>query len=261
MHWFGVKRTVKLGAKSLWMHRLRSTLTTMGIVFGVCSVVAMLAIGEGASRETQKAIEQLGSTNLIIETVKPPQQQANTGDTETILNYGLTYSDAEAIRNTIPDVTVTVPIREIDQQGQYLNRKLPVKIIGTVPWCTEISPVRIIRGRFLSSIDLHYQQNVCVIDDQIARDLFAFDDPMGKDVKIRSSFYRVVGISTTSEAVSTENSFGGNNGFEAVTGSATAMGNIYLPLTTARVRFGEMNFNISGGSRSAEKVELQKNYH
>ncbi len=56
MHWFGVKRTVKLGVKSLWMHRLRSVLTTMGIVFGVCSVVAMLAIGEGASRETQKAI-------------------------------------------------------------------------------------------------------------------------------------------------------------------------------------------------------------
>ncbi len=84
MHWFGVKRTVKLGIKSLWMHRLRSTLTTLGIIFGVCSVIAMLAIGEGASREAQDAIAQLGSTNLIIETVKPPEGQTDTGKTEMV---------------------------------------------------------------------------------------------------------------------------------------------------------------------------------
>ncbi|MHC4756158.1 MAG: ABC transporter permease, partial [Planctomycetota bacterium] len=65
MQWFGIKKTLKLGIKSLWMHKLRSTLTTLGIVFGVCSVIAMLAIGEGASRETQEAIARLGSRNLI----------------------------------------------------------------------------------------------------------------------------------------------------------------------------------------------------
>ncbi len=258
MHWFGVKRTIKLGVKSLWVHRLRSVLTTMGIVFGVCSVVAMLAIGEGASRETQKAIAKLGSTNLIIETIKPPQEQANTGDAERIRNYGLTYSDAESIRNTIPNISVAVPIREIDQQAQYLNRKLPVKIIGTIPWYTEISPVRILRGRFLSSIDLHYQQNVCVIDYQIARDLFTFDDPMGKDVKIRGSYYRIVGISSTLEPITSENGFANKKGLQTITTSAAAMGSIYIPLTTAKTRFGELNYNISGGSRSAEKVELQK---
>ena len=66
---FRLKRTLKLGIKSLWMHRLRSTLTTLGIIFGVCSVIAMLAIGQGASQQAQQAIAQLGSTNLIIETV------------------------------------------------------------------------------------------------------------------------------------------------------------------------------------------------
>ena len=83
MQWFKIKRTIKLGIKSLWVHRLRSTLTMLGIVFGVCSVIAMLAIGEGASKEAQDAIAQLGSTNLIIETAKPPEQQTNSGDVET----------------------------------------------------------------------------------------------------------------------------------------------------------------------------------
>jgi putative ABC transport system permease protein len=78
MRWFSVKRTVKLGIKSLWLHRLRSVLTTLGIVFGVCSVIAMLAIGEGASQATQEVIARLGSTNLIIETVEPPMERADT---------------------------------------------------------------------------------------------------------------------------------------------------------------------------------------
>ena len=62
------------------MHRLRSALTTLGIVFGVCSVIAMLAIGEGASREAQELIARLGSRNLIVETVEPPKERADTSE-------------------------------------------------------------------------------------------------------------------------------------------------------------------------------------
>ena len=257
MRWFGVKRTVKLGLKSLWMHRLRSTLTATGIVFGVCSVIAMLAIGEGASRETQQAIARLGSTNLIVETVEPPQKQTDTGDVETVRNYGLTYSDAESIRNTIPDVEVAVPIRELDQQARHLNRRVAIRIVGTIPWYTEIAPIRMIRGRFLSSIDLHHQQSVCVVDEDVAKSLFAFDDPMGKHLGIRGSFYRVVGVAAASSTTGNGNVF--NSDAAALAGPDTgAVGNIYIPLTTAKVRFGELSVSFSGGSRTASKVELQK---
>ncbi len=194
MRFFGIKRTIKLGIKSLWMHRLRSILTTLGIVFGVCSVVAMLAIGEGASQETQKAIARLGSTNLIVETVKPPKQQADTANVERVNNYGLTYADAESIRNTIPQVQVTVPIRRIEQEARHRNRKVSIIILATIPWYTEISPLEIIRGRFLSSTDIQHQQNVCGIDKNNARDLFMFDDPIGDDISIRGNYYRYVGI-------------------------------------------------------------------
>ncbi|HZI33382.1 MAG TPA: ABC transporter permease, partial [Candidatus Binatia bacterium] len=66
---------MRLGFRSLWQHRLRSLLTVLGIVFGVCSVIAMLAIGEGASYEAQEQIKSLGSQNIIIRSVKPPDEQ------------------------------------------------------------------------------------------------------------------------------------------------------------------------------------------
>jgi len=254
---FRLKRTFKLGIKSLWMHRLRSTLTTLGIVFGVCSVIAMLAIGEGASQEAQRAIARLGSTNLIIETVKPPKKQTDTGDVETIASFGLTYADAESIRSIIPNVQVAVPIREIDQEARYLNRKTTIKIVGTVPWYTEISPVRLMRGRFLSSTDLHHQLAVCVIDDLVARQLFVFDDPLGLDVRIYGGYYRVVGIATQAATEKMTDSFA--KGAAAVSGdSGGVVGNIYIPLTTAKSRFTELTASFSGGSQSVEKVELQK---
>jgi putative ABC transport system permease protein len=256
MFLFRLKHIVRLGAKSLWMHRLRSVLTTLGIVFGVCSVIAMLAIGEGASMAAQQTIAQLGSTNLIVETVKPPEEKTDTGSQQTIEEYGLTYDDAESIRNTIPDVQVVVPIREIDHRARYLTRpEVAIKIIGTIPWYTEISPIRAIRGRFLSSVDLQYRLAVCVIDDRVAQKLFAFDDPLGLDVKIYGSYYRVVGIASQPAPAHTTTAFGAD--LASPGGASGVVGNVYIPLTTAKCRFPELDFRFSGGNRSAEKVELQ----
>ncbi|MBN2456030.1 MAG: ABC transporter permease [Sedimentisphaerales bacterium] len=258
MRWFGVKRTVKLGTKSLLMHGLRSTLTTLGIVFGVSSVIAMLAIGEGASRQAQAAIAELGSTNLIIETVKPPEEKTDTGNVEFLNKYGLTYTDVETIRNTIPDIEVTVPIRQINQEARYQIRpKVAIRLIGTIPWYTEISPINLIRGRFLSSTDINYRLSVCVLDDKVAQELFAFEYPMGKHVRIQGNYYRVVGIVAHSSSGQTNNAFGSEIAKASDTEGGVS-GNIYIPLTTAKCRFPEFNYQFSGGSASAEKVELQK---
>ena len=257
MQLFGIKRTVKLGIKSLWMHRLRSMLTMLGIIFGVCSVIAMLAIGEGASQETQAIITRLGSTNLIIETVELPEERADTGETNRMRSYGLTYKDAESIRNTLKDVEVVVPIREIEQEARYHNRKLGVKIVGSIPWYTEISPIHMLHGRFLSSIDLHQQQSVCVVDEQLVSGLFGFMDPVGKDIQIQGVSYRVVGVAGAPPVGSKQDDFG-NSLPETMGSDSKATGSIYLPLTTAKSRFSEIDFSFSGGSQSLEIVQLQK---
>ena len=258
MFLFRFKRTVKLGLKSLWMHRLRSTLTTSGMIFGVSSVIAMLAIGEGASRTAQEQIARLGSLNIIIKTIKPPEDEDASSQSESMIEYGLTYIDAERFRNGIPDVEVVVPIRRFSQQAWYRNRRVAIEIIGTVPWHTETAPIQLKLGRFLSSIDMHHKQGVCIVDERVVRELFGFDDPLGQDVKIAGDYYRTVGIVSAEAAISSAGGFGGEILEERAMGGAN-VGAIYIPLTTVKDRFGEVSIQLSGNTgRNIEKVELQE---
>ena len=117
MFLFRLKRTTKLGVKSLWMHKLRSTLTALGIIFGVSSVIAMLAIGEGASQAAQEQIARLGSRNIIIKTVPPPEDKDVSSQNQSMREYGLTYLDAERFHNSIPNIEVVVPSRRLPQQA------------------------------------------------------------------------------------------------------------------------------------------------
>lgn len=259
MFFFRLKRTVKLGFKSLWMHRLRSTLTSLGIIFGVSSVIAMLAIGEGASRDAQEKIAQLGSRNIIIKTVKPSEEQAAGGQQQALLEYGLTYKDAERFQNGIPDVQVIVPNRRISQQALYRNRRVSLELVGTVPWYPEISPTRLRFGRFLSTTDMHYKQGICVLDERVVEELFAFDDPIGQDVKIGGDYYRVVGIATEQSQTPDSADVESRDATGARRAAGANVGTMYVPLTTVRARFGEMSMQMSSDSgRTLERIELQE---
>ena len=257
MFLFRFKRTLKLGIKSLWMHRLRSTLTALGIIFGVSSVIAMLAIGEGASEETQRQIAQLGSLNIILETVKPQSLQSSTGQQQQLIEYGLTYDDADRLRKGIKDVLVVVPNRMIADEGIYKHRRTNIEVVGTMPWQPEISPINVEFGRFLTEIDIRYKEGVCVIDDKVRRDLFVIDNPLGQDLKIGSDWYRVVGIvSELSTQKNTSGGFGKTNTGEK--DEAANFGKVYIPLSTAHDRFGDTKMQMTGGTRTMEKVELEQ---
>jgi putative ABC transport system permease protein len=257
MFLFRLKRTLKLGIKSLWMHRLRSTLTTMGIIFGVSSVIAMLAIGEGASQDAQEKIAQLGSQNIIVKTVEPTEDQSSLGQQQTLKEYGLTYADADRFRDAIPDVQVIVPNRRFSHQAQYRTRRVQIEVIGTVPWYPEISTVQVRLGRFLGDIDMQYKKGICVVDEKLVNDLFAFDDPIGQNLKIANDYYRVVGVSE--EKTTTTTSSNEEKDPTGATKAGANLGGIYIPLTTVKNRFGETTMQLSAGSgRTLERIELQE---
>ena len=245
-----------ISLRSLWMHRLRSGLTTLGLVFGVSSVISMLAIGEGASRQAQEQIAHLGSTNIIIRTIEPPDQEVADAGEQTIQEYGLRYDDAERFRETVPDAQVVVPVRRKPQQVLYQSRRLTAEVIGTVPWYPELAPIEELLGRFLMSMDMHYSQAVCVIDEAVLDNLFKFDDPIGQDIRISGEYYRVVGVvrdisaaSESQNAVSLQSSMQGNG----------VSGSIYIPLSTMKSRFGETEIQFGGSTgMSGEKVELNE---
>jgi putative ABC transport system permease protein len=261
MTFFGLERIFKLGIKSLWMHRLRSTLTALGIIFGVSSVIAMLAIGEGASRDAQEKIAQLGSQNIIIKTVKPPEEQSSTGQQQTQKVYGLTYDDAERFHDAIPDIQVIVPNRILSKEAVYRSKRASIEIIGTVPWHTEVANTKVKYGRFISSYDNQYQKGVCVVDEKLVRDLFVIDDPIGQFLKIGTDYYRVIGIVSSETTSSTSSKTSGLNPVsqEKPTSGAN-LGKIYIPVATAKDRFGEttQTMSSSGGGRTMETVELQE---
>ena len=258
MFWFRIKRTVKLGAKSLWMHRLRSTLTALGVVFGVCSVISMLAIGEGASREAQDQIARLGSRNIILKSVKPVEERTATTEGDMVLSYGLTYGDTERIRETIPLVEQVIPKRLVTQDTWYRNRRLTVQVVGTVPWYQKVHPIRLLQGRFLSPLDMEYQQKVCVVDEQLIEQLFVVDDPMYKDIKIKDAYYCVVGVVTTAGPMASMDGSSASNPSSGAKAAGGVAGNVYIPLTAYKGSFGEMTVQYTGGTRQAEKVELEE---
>jgi len=245
-----------ISLRSLWMHRLRSGLTTLGIVFGVSSVIAMLAIGEGASQQAQAQIAHLGSTNIILKTVKPPDQEVADASEQSIQEYGLRYDDAERFRETIPDAQIVVPVRRKPQQIFYQSRRITAEIVGTVPWYTELAPIEELLGRFLTPMDMHYSQAVCVIDETVLDNLFKFDDPIGQDIKISGEYYSVVGVVRDISAVSESQN---DSSSQSSLQSSGVSGAVYISLSTMKSRFGETEIQFGGSTgMSGEKIELSE---
>src|SRR5210317_351242 len=158
---FSIARTshiLKLGLKSLLLHRLRSILTTLGMVFGVCSVIAMLAIGEGANYEAQQQIMDLGSQNIILKSVKPASEESQTQrQSNTVISYGLTYEDVKTIQDTIPGVSVIVPDRKKRDVVYQTRHHQEAEIVGTIPWYPTLRNRTMTWGRFLNDRDVRQQ--------------------------------------------------------------------------------------------------------
>ncbi len=245
---FRLKRTLKAGIKSLWLHKLRSGLTMLGITFGVCSVIAMLAIGTGASEEALQQIEKLGSLNIIIQSVPPPEGQQASDQTSRLREYGLTYEDASRISTTIPGVTMTVPARRARQTVVHESHRMDTDLVGTEPAYREVNNVQVLRGRFLTPIDMAKRSGVCVLGRTAAQALFPLGDAIGSSVRCGESRFRVVGIVSSFA----RGEFAGKK----LAGDPNS--EIYVPLGTMNLYFGENITFGSSGTRTFEHVQLHE---
>jgi putative ABC transport system permease protein len=238
---------IRLGLRSLKQHAMRSLLTMLGILFGVCSVIAMLAIGEGTSRETQRQFLELGAANILISSVKPPET-GTTSSGSRATEYGLTHADAERIKSILLHVEVVVPQRRIALIARRFHYSMRADVVGTVPWAAGLVNARVKKGRFLTITDERRSINYCVLGSNVARRLFPLEDPVGKTVQLGSSYFPIVGVMEPRGGAAKK-----KDGNKTDTNSE-----IYIPLSAARHRFGETIFKFESGSRSAEKVELHE---
>jgi len=240
------------------LHRLRSLLTVLGIVFGVCSVIAMLAIGEGASYEAQEQIKNLGSQNIILRSVKPPEDRkvSERAQQSFVLEYGLTHTDLRRIRATIPGVTVIVPARIIREYAWHLTRRVDCEVVGTVPWYPEMRNHPVAAGRFFTDFDMDARANVCVLGAELVPLLFPLETPLGRQIRIGTRYYRVIGImAPRAEIRPRESELAAVN---PAAGPRAETPRIYIPLETARIRYGETLIRQRSGTIEAERVALHE---
>ena len=237
-------QTVRLGIRSLLLHKLRSVLTMLGLLFGVSSVIAMLAVGAGASHEALEQIKSLGPTNLMARSRKPPVTQASAqASRRQALSYGLLYEDADRVRALFPDAEAIVGIRETPRnlrRGELWTSSI---VVGTEPAYLDVLSLGVAEGRWLNALDVERRDNVVVLGSAAARTLFPLDSPLGASIQTGNSRMSVVGVL---EAVGREASPGGVPIDECV----------FIPISTSRARYGEVSVQRSQGSEERTRVEL-----
>ena len=239
-----VFRNIRLGVNTLMLHKLRSLLTMLGVVFGVGSVIAMLAVGEGASQEALDQIRKLGSQNIIVDSIKPVEEQETQNVRVRMSVYGLLYEDEQRIAESFPTVTRTVPVKVIRKGGRLGTRELELRVVGTTADWFDLVRRPVIAGRVLLAGDVQGHANTVVLTEYGARRLLAAESTIGESLRIGGDLFEVVGI------VKSESGAGGS--MQTPDRNTDA----YVPLTTARERFGDFFTQRAAGSRIRELVEL-----
>lgn len=238
-----VVRSFRLGIKNLMLHPLRSLLTMLGLVFGVGSVIAMLAVGEGASEEALEQIRKLGSNNIILDSVKPAQEEQDTGQQQRTNIYGLLYDDEQRINESYSSVIRTVAVKTIRKAGWLGERQKELRIVGTTPDWFRLVRRPLIVGRTITWQDAVENSAVCLLTEKGARTLLATEHTVGEPIRIGSGVYEVIGIVRSEE---------GSAGSQTPDLEEDA----YIPLSTVRERYGDLDMQRAAGSFQREQVEL-----
>jgi putative ABC transport system permease protein len=225
---------------------MRSFLTMLGVVFGVGSVVAMLSVGEGASKEALDNIRKLGSNNIIISSVRPVEdEQASTQHSHMSI-YGLTYEDQARVAESFRNIQQTAPVKLIRKQTRLGERSMELRVVGTTPQWFKLVPRRILGGRVILPADQAKHAPVAVLTEFGARKILATESTIGQAVRIGGDSFEIIGI------VQSESGQAGNIQIP------DQEVDVYIPIEVAKHYFGDVFTKYTSGSRSRELVELHQ---
>jgi putative ABC transport system permease protein len=234
----------RLGLHNLTVHKVRSFLTALGIIFGVMGVMATLAISEGGSQKAQETLKELGSDNIIINSQKPVSDDSKatnmTGGWAT--EYGLTRVDVIRLRTNIPDIRTSAVVHRQRKLARVGARNLNATVLGTQTSYQHVARIELRSGRFIVPSDETDARPVCVLTEALAKKLFLFDDPIHRIVTLGDQPFRVIGVMNGVPAT-----------MARLTGSDSD-DSLIIPLATDRDRFGELLSERTSGSITREMV-------
>ena len=191
--WSQVLPDLRLGFQNLLLHKLRSLLTMLGMIFGVAAVVSMMSIGAGARQQVMAFIEQLGVRNLIIEA----RESVSWDDLQKVrkLSPGLTFQDYRVINANVNGIVEATPRKRFlpSKMIPKPQRDMPV-VFGVQPNYQRIAALGVTSGRFFDQDETNRSASVAVLGQAARQNLFGYEDPIGKFVKVNEQWFRVVGV-------------------------------------------------------------------
>lgn len=220
------EESFSVSLEGLSSHKLRSFLTMLGIIFGVAAVIAMLSIGAGAKKEALDQIKLLGMNNIIIrsETIQTEEDERGT----VIEAKGLDMEDARSLNILNPLVSYSVPQKEIAEIRISKDREEALgTLVGTNPDLKSALNLDPVRGNFFSYQDVHDARRVCVLGHQIKRQLFYYEEAVGKQIKVGNTWFTVAGV------IGPKPRSTGKGGV----GDRDMNLDVYVPLSTMNLRF------------------------
>ena len=251
--WIKWRSSFVLALRSLWLHKLRSFLSVLGIIIGTSSVIALMAFGRGSMEDALEDIRRQGTTNVIVSSVKPVDASPSLRPT-WVVNYGLTWDDFDRFK--MDSVIGRLPMRIFPQEVRHIGRKVSARVVATTEAYAKINRFEMARGRFLrdgedqaDEGDAQRMRNVVVLGSSVAKELFPFEDALGKAVVINKSEYMVVGV--IKDRLPRGSSGGGES-------EENYNMDVYMPIRTCRVRFGARVAYRQGANMIAEEVELHQ---
>jgi putative ABC transport system permease protein len=223
---------VIIAVESIMANKLKSVLTALGIIFGVASVISMLAIGNGAQQEILEQIKMVGVNNILISPIVH-EQEDNEEDGNGVqerrkFSRGLTLLDAQAIQSTIPSVVRISPEIALNSYAVYGGKREAAKLIGVASDYFELFNLPLESGTIFNE---HHEENglaVCVIGANIKSRFFPDVNPVGKHIKFGHVWLQVIGV--------LERSTISVSAFENV-GINVYNDNIYIPVKTMLMRY------------------------
>jgi putative ABC transport system permease protein len=241
-----IVRNVWLGIENLLLHKLRSFLTMLGVVFGVGSVVAMLSVGEGASKHALDQIRKLGSNNIIITSMKSAEEEQASTSHAHMSVYGLTYEDHRRLAASFANIRQVAPAKLMRKDSRLRERAMELRVVGATPEWFHLVPRDLVAGRVILPADQEQRAPVAVLTEFGARRLLATENTVGQTLRIGGNQFEVIGI------IKSES---GQAGSIQIPDQDI---DVYIPLEVAQRYFGDIFAKRTAGSDERERVELHQ---
>ncbi|MBQ9757833.1 MAG: ABC transporter permease [Clostridia bacterium] len=176
-------QSFKMAIKSISASKMRTFLTMLGIIIGVCAVIVLVSVVQGSTGSITESIESLGANSInVIFTGRNSTKSVSYEEMVEFLDENREY-----ISYVVPNMTGNGRVK-------YQSSNLNSSVVGTTPDYLTVKNRDIQSGRFINDMDVQKRRKVAVIGSYNARELFGFEDPIDKQIKINNELYTVVGV-------------------------------------------------------------------